>query len=425
MKILTSLCALAALVTVPLSPAAAKSWHLTTLYNFCNQDNCADGSFPLAGLVRDAEGNLFGTTETGGTDNDGVVFELEKHGKTWKYGVLHSFCFSCGDGVFPAASLIVDVNGDVYGSAQAGGAHDCGIVYRIVPSTKKMDVLHTFCADTGDGDEPSAALSYSGKSSGALYDGISPLYGVTDRGGATGGGTVYELQPKRGKWTERVLYSFCADGSDCADGWTPSGELLVDSSGSLFGNTSLGGITRLGGGVTFELTSVGKKWRESVLYSFCPSDCSDGQGPTGALVMDTDGALLGTVESTGTENGAIFKLTHQKKGWSETLVHTFCSPPDCTDGYQPDGGLIADASGNIYGTDELGGAGADGVGGGTAFRLTGTKLTTLYPFCSLPNCSDGRVPMGTLITDPKGTLYGVNSQGGGDSGSGTVFQLTP
>jgi hypothetical protein len=114
MKVLFCLCTLLGLLLAPLPSQAAKSWKHTLLYNFRAQDQCADGSPPLSGLVRDAKGNLFGTTETGGEHGQGVVFELVR-GKNWKYNVLRSFCFSCGDGNFPASSLITDVNGNLYG----------------------------------------------------------------------------------------------------------------------------------------------------------------------------------------------------------------------------------------------------------------------------------------------------------------------
>src|SRR5579862_3564710 len=103
----------------------AKTWHYTLLHNFCTQDNCADGTTATAGLVADAKGNLFGVTETGGARNDGVVFELERDHANYSFKVLHDFCFSCGDGAFPVATLITDVNGNVYGTTLGGGTHDC------------------------------------------------------------------------------------------------------------------------------------------------------------------------------------------------------------------------------------------------------------------------------------------------------------
>jgi uncharacterized repeat protein (TIGR03803 family) len=117
--------------------AQAKTWHYTLLHNFCTQDNCADGTTATAGLVADGHGNLFGVTETGGAHNDGVVFELVHDHANYTFKVIHDFCFSCGDGAFPVATLIADVNGNLYGTTLGGGAHDCGIAFMLSPAREK------------------------------------------------------------------------------------------------------------------------------------------------------------------------------------------------------------------------------------------------------------------------------------------------
>jgi uncharacterized repeat protein (TIGR03803 family) len=185
------------------SAHAGKTLTYTLLHNFCTVGDCADGDSPISGLTRDGKGNLFGTAETGGAHNNGVVFELERHHKHWTYKVLHDFCFACGDGDFPMGGLIADVTGNIYGTADGGGAHDCGIVFRISPATKKYEVLHDFCAQDGDGDSPDQALSYAGKKDGVLYDGVSPLFGTTANGGANGRGTVFSLTPNGKRWKLR------------------------------------------------------------------------------------------------------------------------------------------------------------------------------------------------------------------------------
>lgn len=412
-----------ALLAAANTAQAAKTLKYTLLHNFCTVGNCADGNSPLSGLTRDANGNLFGTAETGGAHNNGVVFELAPHGHGWTYKVLHDFCFSCGDGDFPKGGLIADVNGNVYGTTLGGGAHDCGMVFKISPAKKKYKVLYDFCTQDGDGNTPDQALSYAGKNSGALYDGVSPLYGTTPSGGANEHGTVFSLSPAGKTWALVTLYAFCPIAG-CADGGRPSGEVLVDGAGNLFGNASEGG----GGGSVYELSAAGPgaSMTERIVHAFCaPDDCSDGQGPTGALAMTPNGEILGTTENAnGSEGGAIFKLTGTGSSWNESLVHVFCTG-NCADGYLPSGGLTADAQGNVYGVNELGGAGENGIGGGNAFKLKGTKLTTLYPFCSEKNCADGRVPMGTLTLDEHGNIFGVTSQGGPETAAGTVFVLTP
>jgi uncharacterized repeat protein (TIGR03803 family) len=413
-----------ALIAALALPAAvqAKPLHYTLLHNFCTQGDCADGSSPTAGLVRDTKGNLFGAAETGGAHNNGVVFELERHHKSYALNVLHDFCFSCGDGDFPFAGLILDMNGNLYGTTLGGGAHDCGIVFQLSPAKKKYKVLHDFCAQDGDGDSPDQPLSYAGKSSGAPYDGVSPLYGTTANGGANGRGTVFSLTPNGKHWNTQILYAFCAQ-QGCADGGSPTGEVLVDGSGNLFGNVGQGGPA----GAVYELSpSGGASMTEKIIHAFCaPDDCSDGQGPIGTLVKTQSGEIFGTtVNALGSEGGAIFRLAPNGADWDESLVHVFCTGK-CADGYFPSGGLIADTHGNIYGLNELGGTGENGVGGGVAYRLKDSKLTLLYEFCSEAGCADGRVPMGTLTVDSSGNLFGMTSQGGPVTAAGTAFELRP
>jgi uncharacterized repeat protein (TIGR03803 family) len=425
MKIFFRLGALVALALAPLPSHAAKQWKYTQLYNFCTQDQCVDGGFPVAGLTQDAKGNLFGTTESGGKHGQGVVFELQRRGRSWKYKVLHSFCFSCGDGDFPASSLIVDVDGNVYGTTLGGGGHDCGMIFELTPATKALKVLHAFCSQADDGNSPDAALSYVGKSSGALYDGVSPLYGTTPRGGAHGRGTAFKLTANGGTWALTTLYAFCGE-ANCADGSEPSGELLVDASGNLFGNAGGGGSGNAG--VVYEISQAGKRAQptETVLYSFCSQEnCADGQQPAGALAMNAQGEMFGTTENADNhEGGAIFKLTPTSGGWQESVPHIFCAIK-CKDGYLPSGGVIADSAGGIYGLNEAGGAGEDGIGAGVMYRLDQDGLKPLYAFCSEQNCDDGRGPAGTLIMDPHGALFGVTTQGGPNSGAGTMFELAP
>ena len=407
-----------ALALLAVSPAAAKSWHLTTLHNFCTVGSCADGSFPSSGLVRDAQGNFYGVTQTGGSHNNGVVFRLKRKAGSYVFEMLHHFCGACGEANGPVGELIVDASGNLYGTALGGGAHNCGTVFELIKPKWKLKTLHSFCGNAKDGEDPIAALSYAGKAGGALYDGVSPLYGTTSRGGAHSMGVAFKLARDGNRWKESVLYTFCSV-AQCADGAQPSGALLVDDAGNLFGNAFLGGTH--GGGVTFKLT--GKE--ESVLYSFCvEEDCPDGMGPTGNLVMDGDGAILGTTMSGNGETGVLFKLTPEGDTWQQSVLHTFCSPPDCADGYQPDGGLIADGKGNLFGIDQLGGLGEAGVGGGTAFQYKNGGIVPIYQFCSEDGCADGRVPTGAPVMDSHGDLFGVASQGGPTTAAGTIYRLS-
>ena len=299
------------------------------------------------------------------------------------------------------------------------------MIFELTPATKALKVLHSFCSQDNDGNSPDQALSYFGKASGALYDGISPLYGTTGSGGTHGLGTAFQLTPNDDTWTLTTLYAFCGE-ANCADGSTPSGELMVDASGNLFGNAIFGGSA--GAGAVYELSPAKKRtpMMEKVLYSFCTREnCADGQEPIGALAMDAQGQIYGTPEgANNSEGGAVFKLTPNGSGWQESVPHVFCTIK-CKDGYLPSGGLIADSSGNVYGLNILGGTGEGGVGAGVVYRLNGNKLTPLYPFCSEQNCADGSAPNGTLIMDPRGRLFGVTSQGGPNSAAGAIFELKP
>ncbi len=191
--------------------------------------------------------------------------------------------------------------------------------------------------------------------SGLIFDKAGNLYGTTSEGGAEGGGTVFKLTPKAGGgWKEKVLYSFCPQFS-CDDGLTPVAGLILDTSGSLYGTTEYGGDTNCnppsGCGTVFKLTpSRNGNWVESVLHSF---GGSDGAYPIASLIFDTTDNLYGTTLNGGDLNlcgntgcGVVFKLTHAKTKWKETILHTFFDNP----GAYPYGGVIFDSSGNLYGT---------------------------------------------------------------------------
>lgn len=406
-------------VLVPFTGAHAGKFE--TVYAFCSQQNCTDGNSPLAGLLRDASGNLYGTTEVGGAYGNGVVFELVPKGKGWSYKVLHDFCYSCGDGTNPVAGLIIDVNGNLYGTTAQSGPTGCGTAFELSPKADgskwtEMTIYAASCAPFGNNVD--TGLTYQGAATGAPYDGVSPLYGTTNSGG-TGAGTVYMLMPKGGKWKETDLYAFCPNGTDgCNDGRFP-GTLTLDANGRLFGLTFLGGAADAGTIYVLKPNARKPKWGEKMLYSFCSrSNCTDGGYPSGALAMDGAGNIFGTTTTADSESGTVYELAQDSKGWRETVLYTFCSEQNCADGYLPDGGVIRDAAGNPYGTTSIGGTG----GAGTVFELSGSKLKTLHAFCSSNGCADGSAPLAPLMMDSSGRLYGTTSQGG-DTNNGTVFAL--
>jgi len=293
-----------------------RSGRETVLYSFCSAPNCTDGANPSAGLIQDAAGNLYGTTTIGGANfsagygyGGGTVFKLDPTGHET---ILHSFCSfaNCADGWFPEAGLIRDAAGNLYGTTYEGGANCCGTVFE-VDTAGHETVLYSFCSVGGtcwDGYFPVAGL---------VRDGAGNLYGTTSAGGIHnslqgGGGTVFKLD---GAGHHTVLYSFCeVGGRACADGGTPVAGLIRDGASNLYGTTLVGGARSRG--TVFALDSTG---HEAVLYSFCSqdgSDCEDGMSPSAGLIRDAAGNLYGTTliggansrANNGSGGGTIFKL---------------------------------------------------------------------------------------------------------------------
>jgi uncharacterized repeat protein (TIGR03803 family) len=298
----------------------------TVLYSF---QAGADGQYPQAALVRDAAGNLYGTTSYGGTSNRGTVFKLDATGTET---VLYSFTGGA-DGSNPYSALLLGGGGTLYGTTSGGGPSGFGTVFKL-DATGKETVLYGFTGKA-DGRNPSSGLirSPTGK-----------FYGTTYGGGASGFGTVFQLDAT-GK--ETVLYSFTAG----SDGSGPKGGLLRDAAGILYGTTYSGGLA--GYGTVFMLN---KKGKETVLYSF--GGGTDGAHPETGLLRDTFGSLFGTTYSGGDPGyGTVFKLD---TAGTEIVLYRF----EPAGGMVPRAGLIRDAGGNLYGTTSAG-----GVAHGTVFKL--------------------------------------------------------
>ncbi len=328
----------------------------TVLYSFCSQNRCADGAWPIAGLVFDQKGNLYGTTNGGGAYGFGGVFKLTPKGKET---VLYSFCpqgvYHCTDGEYPYAGVVLDRKGNLYGTTLYGGAYGSGGVFKLTPKGKEI-VLYSFCPQgiyqCTDGSGPAAGL---------IFDQKGNLYGTTVGGGAYGYGTAFELTAEG---QETVVHSFCAQGGFfCPDGSGPVAGLIFDQKGNLYGTTVGGGA--YGYGTAFELTAEGQ---ETVLYSFCAQNsggknCTDGAGPKAGLVFDQKGNLYGTTDEGGDSySGVVFKVTPEGQ---ETVLYSFCTQDHCYDGLFPVAGLVLDQRGNLYGTTGEGGA----YGGGVVFKV--------------------------------------------------------
>lgn len=327
------------------------------LYSFCSVANCLDGKLPGGVLVRDAAGNLYGTTNEGGAlaanggSGAGTVFKVDTTGHET---VLYSFCSAglpnCTDGSFPAnSSLVMDAAGNLYGTTSAGGAHGGGTVF-MVSSLGSETVLYSFCSNSGctDGGDPAAGVILAGLN----------MYGTTVSGGTHGFGTVFKVEVGG---NETVLYDFCSE-ANCSDGASPFSGLMQDASGNLYGTTQGGGTgVHNPGGTVFKIDSSG---HETVLYSFCSQGgdtCTDGGGPYNTpLVQDAMGNLYGTTRIGGAPGvyasdyasgaGTVFQVDLLG---NETVLHSFGST--YADGLFPQGGLVMDAAGNLYGTTTGGG----------------------------------------------------------------------
>ncbi len=319
-----------------LSPNASRTaWTQKVLYSFCPAGgDCPDGNGPNAGLIMDASGKLYGTTIGGGGKHlAGTVFELTPNSNwtAWTEKVLYSFCAkggeNCTDGRFPNAALIMDASGNLYSTTEGGGAHNGGVVFELTPNANKTawtyKVLYSFCS-TGGSNCTDGRAAFEG----LIMDTSGNLYGTTAGGGAylaesQGAGTVFELTPNanRTTWTEKVLYSFCAQGGEnCTDGESPSSGLIMDKSGNLYGTTCCGGARS--NGTVFELSPNSNKtaWTAKVLYSFCTqTSCDDGSMSVGAtccggppdqgVIMDASGNLYGTTPGGGKHSGGtVFEL---------------------------------------------------------------------------------------------------------------------
>jgi uncharacterized repeat protein (TIGR03803 family) len=380
----------------------------SVLYNFCSAPNCADGGAPRGKLVFDSAGNLYGTTAGGGAYGSGTAFELSSSNGVWTESVLYSFCVNdarnCPDGYNPVAGLTIDKMGNLYGTTQGGGSFGLGTVFELTPPSNPggpwtESVLWSFGAQ-GDGQNPLSHL---------IFDASGNLYGTTSRGGAYGGGTVFQVVPAGQQWSENILFSF---GPDAFNGYNPQAGVAFDKSGNLYGTTSEGGTENgFGWGVVYKLSPNSQlPWTETVLFRFAKNI---GANPLSAVNFDALGNLYGTLSDYGSNNGGgVFRLTPQ--GREHTLL--FSGSPGSA---SPAAGVFV--SGNtLYGTAQLGGTGQDG---GTIFKIQGTTETVLYSFCSQPSCADGSQPEAALISRAK-SLFGTTATGGTNGKGGVVFEIS-
>ncbi len=412
LRVPRSITVLALLVVASLAHAQEK-----VLASFSGTGN---GSKPQCRLVMDAHGNLYGTTPGGGDVGGGLVFALGPNGHGgWNEKTIYSFD-NLANGTNPNGGLVLDSAGNLYGTTTGGGANGLGTAFELSPTTGGSwteTVIHSFGA-TGDGIFPYAQM---------IFDAAGNLYGTTAYGGAfgtgeEGGGTVFELSPQTGGgWSEQVLHSF-ASGTD---GVQVSGGVALDAAGNLYGATYVGGT--LNNGIIYELSpQTGGAWTETILHNFA-GGTGDGRLPMAGVTLDAAGNVYGTTYGGGLyARGIVFELAPQGGGvWTFSTLHSFGHG---LDGANPEGEVVFDTAGNLYGTTYDGGKYGQSYGGvGTFYELSpsvggGWPETKLYSFGGTND--DAGYPQAGLIINSRGILYGT-STGGGETGDGTVFEVKP
>lgn len=379
------------------------------------------GRRPRGGLVADKEGNLYGTASAGGLCDDcGLVYMLSPPadgGAEWEYRVLHRFAGGEADGKGPLGTLTVRGNA-IYGTASAGaGACDCGGIFRLKPRDRartKWDysLLYAF-EERNRGATPVA---------GVIFGEDGALYGATSAGGADDAGTIFRLRGGGEAWRLSVIHHFRA----VRDGGSPLGELVFGENRVLFGTASTGG--RFGEGTVFRLTRNGGF---SAVHHFKgirqTGSIKDGSGPEGHLTFAEDGTLYGTTARGGNADaGTIFRIRPAGEGrWVYSAIYHFAG--DAEGGGTPRAGLTMDSAGELYGTAAEGGPDA----GGIVYRVTRTSdgwgIETLHAFDL--DGREGGAPHSRL-TIREDILYGATGAGGAvargeecPEGCGSVFQL--
>jgi len=293
----------------------------------------------------DRAGNLYGAA-------NGDVYELTPDGQgNWTETILKTFKYPS----IPVGCLTLDAEGRLYGAATGSLRNGCcGFIYRLSPPTKKgrpwkyLVLYSTRGFKHSDGAIPNGGL---------VFDATGNLYGTTELGGTYNYGAVFELSPGAKRWTEKVLYSF----QRLSDGGLPIAGLVFDAVGNLYGTTMSGG--NADAGTVFELSPGAGAWTETVLHSF--TGLSDGDGPVAPVTLH-NGSLYGTTACGGNRSGCmqnggdgvVFELSPSGGGWTEQVLHTFTSSPD---GALPGGGVIFDPRGDLYGVTGYGGTTGSGV----------------------------------------------------------------
>ncbi len=386
---------LLALALALTGPARAATFQ--SLYSF---GGGADGAAPSGQLAADKSGMLYGTTDTGGAGGGGTVFRFDPASGTLT--TLHAFTSLGAKGSGPASGVIIDAKGMIYGTTEAGGTGTCdlgcGTVFKLNPSTGALRTLVDF-QDLAQGARPEGLVLYGGQ-----------LYGTTNFGGfipfagASGYGTIFRVDPKTKAFAS--LHAFNEPG--VSDGVGPIATLVPGPDGRLYGVASSAGPN--GSGTVFAIDTLTAV--VSVIHAF--DYHVDGAGPTGKLLV-RNGQLLGTTRAggpTAAGDGVVFSV--DPATGVLTNLYSFAGGAD---GLNTMAGVVSGLNGRVYGVTSQGG----GSGAGTLYSVKPTSHVhaVLHDFA----ISDGSQPSGELLLQASTTFYGVTSAGG--LGNGTIYKLVP
>jgi len=350
-------------------------------------------------------GILYGTTLQGGNGN-GTVYQTTHAGSNWVTNPISLLPV----GMLPYATVVFGPDGHPYGTAFRGGSSNNGIVFDLIPPFSICRTVNCFWKENVI-YEFQGAPDAAQPTGGLIWDQEGNIYGTTVYGGTHGAGAVYELMKSGSSWAEKVIWSF----SGGADGLRPNAEVVMDTQGNLFGTTNGGGLYNQG--VVFKLTPSGDQWQETVVYSFKNQD--DGSVPLAGLIFDSSGNLFGAASEGGSGvGGTVFELIPSGNSYTFKLLHSFSGQAGFFCG--PRASLTLDTSGNLYGTTDCSGA----HGQGNVFKLTKNGTDWIYgSLYDFTGGADGDQPQSTVTIDGQGNLYGTTT--GGGRGYGVLWMITP
>jgi uncharacterized repeat protein (TIGR03803 family) len=407
-----AIAALVVFVLIVIVVPEADAQTFAVLYDFTDQ---SDGGKPGAGMTVGRDGKFYGTTQyggdllcdLGGIPGCGVLFEFSNPGSGWRLTPLHDFD-NGAESPYPGVPAI-GRKGNLYDITNLGGVYRSGTIFEAIPrpGAWRFKMLHRFTGGS-DGGAPTRLDPL-------LFDSSGNVYGAATYGGSTNSGVVYELTPASGVWTEKVLYSFTGD----KDGSHLRG-ITFDGQGNIYGVAAYSGGNQdcgfgYGCGTVYKLTHSQSGWGETTLHTFRQG--VDGGWP-GPLIRDKAGNLYGITEGYGPKNngGTVWKMSPSNGGWTFRVLHAFATETVDDFGPYP---LTMDDAGNLYGITNWGGANNEGL----LFKLTPAngrwKYTDLHDFGQ-----DGCYPQGAVIRDAGGRLYGT-AESCGKYDYGVIWEFTP